>query len=133
MYVCQGCGHSLAGTKPATGKCPTCNPPSHIASTGERMRCSSCGHTYDASGQSPQVECPACGVAGQRLTQRVERAPYTPPRVAELPLRDRELANFSRMHERAAIVAWLRGPCGDVPIEHAADRIEAGEHLKAVT
>ena len=37
---------------------------------------------------------------------------------------------FDRMEERAAIVAWLRGPEPYPDGHDIADAIEAGEHLK---
>jgi len=68
MYVCLGCGRSLAGTKPDTGKCPTCNPPTRLMPAGgsTRIRCTACGNTFDAPGRAPQAECVHCGVMNQR-------------------------------------------------------------------
>jgi hypothetical protein len=36
------------------------------AGAAERVRCGACAHMFQAIGSSPQIECPSCGVTGQR-------------------------------------------------------------------
>jgi hypothetical protein len=80
-----------------------------------------------------------------RIAENEKHGLYTSPAVKELiaELRERRaqvddyrmmidgLENAAR-EERAAVVAWLRGPCIDGVIEEAcvlaADAIERGEH-----
>jgi hypothetical protein len=79
--------------------------------------CKSCGRY--SQGQSADGICPAPACVATRG-----------PAVVKI---GKELIEAIRAVERAAIVVWLRTQCGDVAIEHVADRIEAQEHRQGGT